>query len=45
MTGTTYSSTFDYPRPVQSGRDAGWYGTLAVLAACLGVLVAACFVG
>ena len=26
MTGTTYSSTFDYPRPVQGGRDASWYG-------------------
>jgi hypothetical protein len=45
MTGTTYSSTFDYPRPVQGGRDASWYGTLAILAACLGVLVAAFFVG
>ncbi len=45
MTGMTHSSTFHYTRPVQSERDAGWYGTLAVLAACLGVLVAAFFVG
>jgi hypothetical protein len=45
MTGTTYSSTFDYPRPVQGGRDASWYGTLGVLAACLGVLIAAFFMG
>jgi len=45
MTGTTYSSTFDYPRPAQGGRDASWYGTLGVLIACLGVLVAAFFVG
>jgi hypothetical protein len=45
MTGTTFSSTFDYPRPVQNGRDASWYGTLGFLAACLVLIVAASFVG
>jgi len=45
MTATTYSSSFDDPRPAQNGRDASWYGTLGILAACIGVLVAASFVG
>ena len=38
MTGTTSSSAFEYTRPVQGGRDASWYGTLGLLAACLVVL-------
>jgi hypothetical protein len=45
MTGMTHSSTFHDTRPMQSERDASWYGTLAVLAACLGVLVTTFFVG
>ncbi len=45
MIGTTYSSTWDYPRPVQNGRDASWYGTLGFLAACLVLLAAAAFIG
>jgi hypothetical protein len=31
--------------PARSERDAGWYGTLGLLAACLGVLAAASFMG
>jgi hypothetical protein len=45
MTGTTHSSTFEYPRPKQGGRDASWYGTLGFLAGCLVLLAAAFFVG
>jgi hypothetical protein len=44
MTATTTSSTFGHSRPVQGGRDVSWYGTLGILAACLGVLAAAFFV-
>ena len=44
MTATTTPSTFGSYRPVQGGRDASWYGTLGILAACLGVLIAASFV-
>jgi hypothetical protein len=44
MTGMTHSS-FESIRRVESGRDVSWYGTLALLAACLGVLVAAGFLG
>ncbi len=45
MTATTYSSSFDDPRPAQNRRDASWYGTLGFLAACLVLLAAASFVG
>lgn len=45
MTVTTFSSTFDNPRPVESRRDVSWYGTLGVLAACVAVLAAAFFIG
>ena len=44
MTGTTPSS-FEYFRPVDNGHDLSWYGTLGLLVACIGVLVAASFVG
>ena len=44
MTGMTHSP-YEYFRPVESGRDVSWYGTLGLLAACLGVLVAAGFLG
>ena len=46
MIGTTQTSAaFEYPRPAQGGRDVSWYGTLGVLAASIGVLVAAFFGG
>jgi hypothetical protein len=45
MIGTTQTSAFKYSRTVPGGHDASWYGTLAVLAACLGVLAAAFFGG
>jgi hypothetical protein len=45
MIGTTQTSAFEYSRPAQGGRDVSWYGTLGVLAASLGVLVAAFFGG
>jgi hypothetical protein len=45
MTGTTASTAFDYPRPVQGGRDASWYGTLGLLAACLVLLASIPFIG
>jgi hypothetical protein len=45
MTAMTTSSTFGNYQPVQGGRDASWYGTLGLLVACLGVLVAASFMG
>ena len=45
MTGMTHSSTFEYTRPEQGGRDASWYGTLGLLAGCLVLLAAAFFVG
>jgi hypothetical protein len=38
MAGTTSSPTFEYPRPAQHERDVTWYGTLGLLAACLGLL-------
>jgi hypothetical protein len=44
MTGMTHSS-YEYFRPAESARDVSWYGTLGLLAACLGVLVAAAFLG
>jgi hypothetical protein len=44
MTGTTHSN-FEYFRPVESGHDVSWYGTLGLLAACLGMLVAVSFLG
>jgi hypothetical protein len=44
MTGTTHSSVPNF-RPADRGRDVSWYGTLGLLAACLGLLVAAGFVG
>jgi hypothetical protein len=44
MTGTTHSS-YEYVRPVDSGHDASWYGTLGLLAACIGVLIAGAFMG
>lgn len=44
MTGTT-SSSYEYLRPVDSGRDVTWYGTFGLLAACLGVLLAAGLMG
>jgi hypothetical protein len=45
MIGTTQTSAYEYPRPMQDRRDVSWYGTLGVLAASLGVLVAAFFGG
>jgi hypothetical protein len=45
MIGTTQTSAFGYSRPAQGGRDVSWYGTLGVLAASIGVLVAAFFGG
>ncbi len=45
MIGTTQTPTFEYPRPMQDTSDVSWYGTLGVLAASLGVLVAAFFGG
>lgn len=48
MTGTTYSSSDSfYTRPVQSqgARDVSWYGTLGLLAACVGLLIAVSLVG
>lgn len=46
MTGTTYSSSDSfYFRPVQGGRDVSWYGTLGLLAACVGLLVAVGLMG
>jgi hypothetical protein len=45
MIGTTQTSAFEFPRTVQGGRDVSWYGTLGVLAASIGVLVAAFFGG
>ncbi len=45
MIGTTQTSAFEYYRPVQHGHDVSWYGTLGVLAASIGVLVAAFFAG
>jgi hypothetical protein len=44
MIGTTQTSAFEYPGSAQGGRDVSWYGTLGVLAAAIGVLVAA-FIG
>jgi hypothetical protein len=44
MTGTTHSS-FESFLPAESGRDVSWYGTLGLLAACIGVLIAAGFMG
>jgi hypothetical protein len=40
MIGTTKSTAFAYPAPYRGDRDASWYGTLGVLVACLGVMVA-----
>ncbi len=45
MTGTTSSSAFGYPRPLQGDRDASWYGTLGLLAACLVLLASVSFIG
>jgi hypothetical protein len=45
MTGTTHSSTIDSLRPVRRERDASWYGTIGLLAACLGMLALASFMG
>jgi hypothetical protein len=46
MTGTTFSSSDSfYVRPVQSDRDVSWYGTLGLLVACIGLLVAVGLVG
>lgn len=44
MIGTT-SSSFGYHRPAENGRDIGWYGTLGLLLACVGVLIASGFMG
>jgi hypothetical protein len=44
MTGTNLPS-FDFYRPIDSSRDASWYGTLGVIVACLGVLIASGFMG
>ena len=44
MTGMTHSS-YESIRPAESGHDVSWYGTLGLLAACLGLLVAAGFLG
>ena len=45
MTGTMSSSTFEYPRPAQRERDVTWYGTLGLIAACLGLLATVSFGG
>jgi hypothetical protein len=45
MIGTTQTSAFGYSRSTQGGHDVSWYGTLGVLAASIGVLVAALFGG
>ena len=45
MTNTTSCSTFEYPRSAQRDRSANWYGTLALLAATLGLLVTGFFGG
>ncbi len=45
MASTTSSSTFEYPRPAQCERDVTWYGTLGLLAACLGLLATLSFGG
>jgi hypothetical protein len=45
MIGTTQISAYEYPRSEKGGRDLSWYGTLGVLAASVGVLIAAFFGG
>ena len=38
MIGTTKSAVFGFPVPQRIEGDASWYGTLCMLAACLGLL-------
>jgi hypothetical protein len=45
MTATTSTSTFEYTRPARRERDVTWYGTLGLLAACLGLLATVFFGG
>lgn len=47
MTGLKFnaSSTFGLYRPEPASRDATWYGTLGILAACLGLLVVSGIMG
>jgi hypothetical protein len=42
MTATTRSSIATF-RAAMSGRDLSWYGTLGLVAACLGLLAATGF--
>jgi hypothetical protein len=39
MSALNASSSFEMYRSAPSGRDASWYGTLGVLAACLCALL------
>ncbi len=39
MTGLNTTSFLEVDRSAASGRDASLYGTLAVIAACIGVLL------
>jgi hypothetical protein len=45
MARTKSSSTLEYPRPARRERDVTWYGTLGLLAACLGLLATVSFGG
>ena len=46
MFGTSKSTTWGYPAsPTGSRDDLSWYGSLAILAACLIVLATLCVTG
>lgn len=45
MIGSTQTPAFEFPRSTQDGRDVSLYGTLGVLAASVGVLIAVFFGG
>jgi len=45
MIGSMKSTEFAYPAARRNERDAGWYGTFWMLAACLGLLATLFFAG
>jgi len=45
MIDTTKSLVSGYPVPLRIAGDLSWYGTLGMLAACLGLLVTSFFAG
>jgi hypothetical protein len=45
MTSTMFSSALETLRSAGGEHDASWYGTLGLLAACLGMLAAVSFIG